>query len=381
MATQTKGEVWPVFPEGERRKELETKQARMQQFLAEQGLDALLVSRHENIAWVTAGTVEMRVAIPYEAAAGNLLFTRSGQRYYLATNNEAPRLAQEEFAGLDYEPVISPWHANDVAGAVRKIVGKGKVAGDMASADWPAVSLQPLRLALCDGEIERYRWLCARTAEATTDVLLALRPGTSEVAMQASIAEPLLAQNILPSVFLMGTDERIRNYRHAVPRRGVLRNYGMLNLCTRRWGLAVSITRFVHFGTMPAELQEKFAAVAQVNAALLHATRAGATSDALFHVAQKAYADLGYPGEEQFHHQGGATGYGEREWIALPGGKDVVHDRQAFAWNPSLQGSKAEDTVVLRNGAIEVLTSTPRLPVVETQLGGSTYTSAGVLLA
>ncbi len=381
MATQTKGEVGPVFPEGERRQELETKQTRMQQFLAEQGLDALLVSRHENIAWVTAGTVEMRVAIPYEAAAGNLLFTRSGQRYYLATNNEAPRLAQEEFAGLDYEPVISPWHANDVAGAVRKIVGKGKVAGDMASADWPAVSLQPLRLALCDGEIERYRWLCARTAKATTDVLLALRPGTSEATMQASIAEPLLAQNILPTVFLMGTDERIRNYRHAVPRCGVLRNYGMLNLCARRWGLAVSITRFVYFGAMPAELQEKFAAVAQVNARLLHATRAGATSDALFHVAQQAYAELGYPGEEQFHHQGGATGYGEREWIALPGGKDVVHDHQAFAWNPSLQGSKAEDTVVLRNGAIEVMTATPRLPVVETQIGGATYTAAGVLPA
>ena len=370
-----------MFSASERRAELGTKQTRVQQFLAEQGLDALLLTRHENIAWVTAGIVEMRVAIPYEAAVGSLLFTRSGQRYYLTTNNEAPRLAKEEFAGLDYEPVISPWHANDVAGAVRKIVGSGKVAGDMASADAPAISLQPLRLALCDGEIERYRWLCQRTAEATTDVLLALRPGMSEATMQASIAERLLTQNILPTVFLMGTDERIRNYRHAVPREGVLRNYGMLNLCARRWGLAVSITRFVHFGPMPTELQEKFAAVAQVNAALLHATRVGATSDALFQVAQKAYADLGYAGEEQFHHQGGATGYGEREWVALPGGKDVVHDRQAFAWNPSLQGSKAEDTVVLRDGAIEVLTDTPRLPVVQTQMGGIPYTSAGVLLA
>ncbi len=370
-----------LFPVRERRAELEAKYQRIQQFLAEQSLDALLVSRHENISWATAGAVEMRVAIPFELAVGSLLFTRSGQRYYLTTNNEAARLAQEEFAQLDYQAVVAPWYANDVAASIRKIVGQGKVAGDTASNGLSAISMQSLRLALTEGEIARYRWLSEHVAEATTDVLLTLRPGVSEATMQAKIAERLLEQNILPTVFLMGTDARIRNYRHAVPRAGVLDRYGMINLCARRWGLAVSITRFVHFGPMPTELQEKFAAVAQVNAHLLHATREGATSDALFHVAQQAYAELGYPGEEQQHHQGGATGYSEREWVAQPKGTERVLDGQAFAWNPSLQGAKAEDTVVLRQGSIEVLTNTPRLPVVSSQCGTAKYTSAGGLLA
>ena len=47
----------------------------------------------------------------------------------------------------------------------------------------------------------------------------------------------------------------------------------MLNLCTRKWGLAISITRFVHFGTLPEELEARFKSAAQVNAALLDATR------------------------------------------------------------------------------------------------------------
>ena len=154
----------------------------------------------------------------------------------------------------------------------------------------------------------------------------------------------------------------------------------MVGFCARRGGLTVSITRFVHFGAMPSELAEKFDAVAQVNARLLEATRAGATSDTLFAVAQSAYASLGYAGEERMHHQGGATGYLEREWVARPGGTEAVQAQQAFAWNPNLQGAKVEDTVVLRNGGIELLTATPELPVLTTTCGAQEYRSAGVLL-
>ena len=42
-------------------------------------------------------------------------------------------------------------------------------------------------------------------------------------------------------------------------------------------------------------------------------------------------------------------------------------NNQAFAWNPSIRGGKAEDTVILRDGDIEWLTATPELPVIECQ--------------
>jgi antitoxin VapB len=154
----------------------------------------------------------------------------------------------------------------------------------------------------------------------------------------------------------------------------------MLNLCARKWGLAISITRFVHFGALPAELAARFTAAAQVNAALLDATKAGATSAELFRVAQAAYAAQGFPGEERFHHQGGPTGYGEREWVATPTGTETVVDDQAFAWNPSIRGGKAEDTVLLHDGRIEWLTATPELPVIEGKANGAVYPAAGVLV-
>jgi len=176
-------------------------------------------------------------------------------------------------------------------------------------------------------------------------------------------------------------DERIFKYKHAVPRGKRLKQYAMLNLCARKWGLAISITRFIHFGTLPSELAARFDSAAHVNAALLNASRVGASSAELFKVAAEAYAAQGFPGEERFHHQGGTTGYGEREWVATPTGSEVVENNQAFAWNPSIRGGKVEDTVILRDGVIENLTPTPELPVLaDAIVEGSTYAAAGVLV-
>ncbi|WP_263366445.1 M24 family metallopeptidase [Edaphobacter bradus] len=370
-----------LFPVRERATERAQKHQRIQEFLEVHLLDGLIVSRHENIAWATAGVVEIRVAVTRETGPGSLLFTRNGDTYYLTSNNEAPRLAKEEFADLGYQALIEPWYASNPTESARRIVSEGRLGGDDASLGLPVVSMKGLRSLLTEGEIARYRWLGENVADAVTNSLFLLHPGMSEATMQALVAQQLLAKRILPSVLLIAVDARIRNYRHAVARDGVLDRFGMLNICARRWGLVASITRYVHFGAMPAELEEKFEAAEAVNAALMDATREGATAGELFEVARERYTAQGYSGEEQMHHQGGAIGYWEREWIARPGGTEHVLNPQLMAWNPNLQGAKVEDTVVFRDGELEVLTSTPRLPVVETRCNGNVYRSAGVLLA
>ncbi len=206
-----------------------------------------------------------------------------------------------------------------------------------------------------------------------------IEPGLSELDMEAVTAANLLRRGIQPSVHLFAVDDRILKYKHAVPRGARMKNYAMLNLCARRWGLTISITRFVYFGRVPDELAERFRAAAQVNAALLDATREGATSAKLFEAAKSAYAAAGFPGEEKSHHQGGPTGYWEREWLATPQGPETVVNHQAFAWNPSIKGGKVEDTVLLNNGKIEWLTATPEMPAIEVRMNGTTYPAADVL--
>ena len=360
--------------------ELEAKHERLVEWLKAQGLAGVLIRRNENVAWVTGGAVELIVCTAGETGVASILVTAAGKRYYLTTENEAPRLHDEEFGALDFEPVLFPWWADDTAAAAAKLAG-GPVGSDTPGAGLTLVNLYPLRAALSESEIARYRWLGAETAAATVEALNEVEPGLSEFDMEAITAGGLLRRGILPSVALYAVDERIFTYKHAVPRGRRLKQYGMLNLCARKWGLVISITRFIHFGALPEELAARFNSAAHVNAALLNASRVGATSAELFKGAQAAYAAEGIPGEERFHHQGGTAGYGEREWLATPAGTEVVVNNQAFAWNPSIRGGKVEDTVILRDGVIENLTATPELPqLTDAIVEGSTYAAAGVLV-
>jgi Xaa-Pro dipeptidase len=362
-----------------RTSEMEEKWSRLASFFEHSQLSAILLRRAENIAWATGGQVDARVAIPSETAVTSLLLTRAGRQYYLTSNNEAARLAEEEFTDLGYEPIISPWHQDGLA-SIHRLADAGAIGTDQPLPGFVSIDLAPLRAPLTAAEVERFRWVAQHTAALTAKLLLELEPGITEDQMSANVAQRLIAEGILPSVLLMAVDERILKYKHAVSRGAVLERYGMLNLCARKWGLAVSITRFVHFGPAPQQLVEGFAACAEVNAKFLHASRIGATAGDLFTVAEHAYRDAGFPGEEQSHHQGGPAGYLEREWLASPHGDQALTETEALAWNPSIRGAKVEDTALLQNGAIEVLTQTPSLPQINTTIGGMEYSAADVLI-
>jgi Xaa-Pro dipeptidase len=359
--------------------EFDAKHQRIVEWLDAQKLAGILIRRNENVAWVTGGAVEVRVLTPSETGVASLLITADGKRYYFTTENEAPRLHDEEFGALDFEPILFPWYADETLSAAAKLAG-GPLGSDTPGDGLKLVSLYSLRATLSEPEIARYRWLGGEVAAATAESLHEVEPGLSEYDLEALTAANLLRRGIQPSVYLFAVDDRIFKYKHAAARGSRLKQYGMLNLCARKWGLAISITRFVHFGEMPVELAARFKAAAQVNAALLDASRAGATSADLFRVAQAAYSTEGFPGEERFHHQGGPTGYLEREWVATPTGTEIVVNNQAFAWNPSIRGGKAEDTVILRDGKIEWLTATPELPVIQATANGAVYPAAGVLV-
>jgi len=359
--------------------ELEFKHKQVVDWLDSEGLDGILLKRSENIAWITGGAAEVRVRTTSETGVAALLITKEGARHYLTTANEAPRLHDEEFGETDFTPVIFPWYGNETDATALEMA-RGQVASDIPIPGFAHANLYPLRAALQEPEIARFRWLGAQTADAVSEVLPLVEPGMSEFDMEGMVSAALLKRGILPTVYLMAADERIVKYKHAVARGKQINKYAMINLCSRKWGLTVSITRFVHFGAPESELQERFAASAQVNAALLDATRVGTTSAELFQVAKEAYAANGFPGDEQLHHQGGATGYIEREWVATPTGTERVVNNQVYAWNPSIRGGKVEDSVLLQDGKIELLTPTPTLPALDSSAGGTSYPATGILV-
>lgn len=89
------------------------------------------------------------------------------------------------------------------------------------------------------------------------------------------------------------------------------------------------------------------------------ATRPGRTLADAFADCRRFYAEEGFPQEWSLHHQGGLTGYASREIIATPKTLQEIKVDQAFAWNPSITGTKAEETFILDESGPEVITQIP----------------------
>ncbi len=352
------------FPPVAREAELTEKQRLVHEYLQQRDLDGVLLGTIANFAWVTGGRSN-RVGMATEEGAASVLVTRDGW-YLVADEIEAPRLREEEF-GVASPPVLSyPWYRPDRVDAVRQVTG-GRVA-----ADTPAPGLEPLpadfgelRWSLTEAEIERYRWVGEHAGIAMTHALFHLRPGLSERQIAGMLAQTLLGFDMQPTVLLVAVDERIALYRHPLPTERRLERAALLVVGARRWGLTASLTRLVHFGPPDEELRRRHRAVTAIDAVFIAATRPGAVAGDICRAGIAAYAAHGFPEEWKRLHQGGATGYAGRDYRATPESPHVIRDRQAFAWNPSIAGTKSEDTILALESGAEVLTGTPDLPLLE----------------
>jgi Xaa-Pro aminopeptidase len=360
--------------------EIQEKLKRLRTVLEVNGLDAALLNRNPNFAWLTGGAVGY-VNSATDMAAASLLVTPTGH-YVLANNIEAARLeAEERLADLGFEFRVAPWYeGNPAAAALTQGLRLG-ADGPMAGATDISAAVADLRMNLLPQELERYRKLGQACGDAMDTAMHQVRPGLTEYQIAGLLAHALLDRGILPIVNLIATDERIFRFRHPLPTSKVLDRYAMLVLCGRQAGLVASVTRLIHFGPLPEELQRKQAACALVDATLIHATRPGRSLVDIFQDGLAAYAGAGFPDEWQLHHQGGPAGYEPREFVATPALAYPVAANQAYAWNPSITGVKCEDTILIGPDANEIITTMPGWPMLSVDVAGMTYQRPAILVA
>ncbi|MFN8594748.1 MAG: M24 family metallopeptidase [Anaerolineae bacterium] len=358
--------------------ELDLKLERIKDLLTKYGVNAMLLQRSSSFAWATCGGASyINTATDY--GVGSLLITPTG-RYLITNNIEAPRFEQEEgLAAQGWEFKVAPWYeTND---AVAKLTRGLKLAADSSfpGAIDLASDIAHLRADLLPEEGERFREVSRLCASAMDAAIRAIKPGLTEFEIAAVLNRETQARGVLPTVCLIATDERIFNYRHPLPTNKKMARYAMLVLCGRKYGLVCSLTRLVHFGTLPGEVRHKMQAVAQIDAMFITATRPGSTCGEVFRYATDAYAAVGFGPEWQLHHQGGPAGYEPREWIATPTSTEAVKVGQVYAWNPSITGAKSEDTILIGANCNEILTEIPDWPILPIEIGGQIVNRPAIL--
>ena len=357
--------------------EIKIKQERITKLLDEKSLDGIILAKNSNISWLTGG-MENRIVFTSEEGAVKLIVLKD--KILVLTNNiEAERVIKEE--GLDKEDfqlVVNQWYERDLSdGLIRKY----RLGGDCY---FPEVNnlqkeIKQLRFSLLPGEIKRYRILGKETSKIVSKICKNIKPGETENEIRGRLAQNLWSKNINPHLILIGSDERIFAYRHPIPKDKKIRKYVMVVVCAERDGLIVNMTRFVHFGLLPRELKEKLYAVAKVDASFILNTKIGVKITDIFQNAIDTYREVGYPDEWKFHHQGGAAGYETRDYIAIPDSSHIVQPNQAFAWNPSIEGAKSEDTIIVNETENEIITDDPEWPKVEVEYNGEKINRPGIL--
>ncbi len=358
--------------------EFEQKQSAIQALLDKHQLDALLLKRVGSFAWATCGAANY-VNTATTNGDSQLLITRSG-RYLISNNIEITRLEKED--GLkrqDWEFHIAPWYQANPA--LEKLT-----SGLRLGADGPqpgaldlADEVARMRSYLLPEEQERFRMLCRLTAEAMETTIHTVRPGQTEFEIAARLEFESQQHGIQPIVLLIASDRRIFEHRHPLPTAKKVERYAMLISCCRYKGLVSSNTRLVHFGRLPEEIRHKADVLAKIDATFIDSTRPGMSEAEIFHNGQTAYAEAGFPDEWQYHHQGGPAAYESREWLATPDSKDVVRLGQVYAWNPSIAGTKSEDTILVGSDGCEVLTGQSDWPMITVEVGGKTYRRPDIL--
>jgi len=350
--------------------ELAHKERRIHDFLEREDLDGLLLSKHANFAWITCGGSN-HVAVNTDVGVASALITGAG-KWIICDNIEAHRVMQEEVARLGFECESFNWHDDGLADALERVAPGARIGSDIGRAGTQNVEarLGALRASLLPDELERYRRLGALAAESMTETCRRVEPGMTEHVVASLLGAEVMARGAFPVVLLVAADERAFTYRHPIPTDKRVMAHAMLVLCARKWGLIISMTRLVHFGPLPAELRRKHDAVAQVDAAFIANTVPGTRIGDVFDRAVAAYAESGFPDEWRLHHQGGPTGYVGREFRATPKSEQTVVENQAFAWNPSIAGTKSEDTIVACPAGPEVLSATPDLPATSVESAG-----------
>ncbi len=187
-------------------------------------------------------------------------------------------------------------------------------------------------------------------------------------------------RGIIPGVCLIAADERISKFRHPIPRGKKIESYVMVVTCAKRKGLIVAITRIVHFGKLPQELARKHHAVIKVDTAFILNTEIGKPIGEIFDEGVKTYRECGFPEEWKYHHQGGPMGYHERYFVATSGETKKVEINQPFGWNPSITGTKSEDTIISSREGITIVTEDKDWPLIPVECKGKTVLRPDILV-
>lgn len=366
-----------------RREEIDIKVNRIVNLLNEEGLDALYLARDANFFWITAGSSSV-VTLCMEVGVASILITKDGRRFAITNNNEEARMREEQqLEALGFELLVQDWYENRIEEFIKNVIGSmHKVGADVHIGDAKMIQdkINPLRYSLTYNEICRYQYLGDTMSKELEKYLATVTPGMTEYEIAGGVANALWPKQIDQVLFLVASDERIINHRHACPTSKKLERSLMVSCNGRYKGFITTTTRMIHFGTPPSGLLKQFEKTAEIENRMIEATKPGVDDLVPHMVGKKAYEEFGYGEMYYKHHQGGAQGYYNRNSLVSQNSHTVTQMNQCYCYNPVVDGTKTEDAFIATENGPLMITKPFSFPKITQTINGVTLERPGMLV-
>ena len=322
------------------------------------------------------------------------MFLTHSSRVLVCGSADAPHLVDREVSGLGFQLKQRPW--GEPAGELWADLCRGRGVGT----DRPAVPPRPDDPADLSGPLSEWRAvldgaeraalasLAADVAHAAEAVCRGAKAGRTECDLAGEVAHRLLRRGVRPAAVSVAGDGRARDQPHYAFARRPARAFAHVRAVGRRDGLHAHCCRTVLFPsagrTVREELTAAHARAAQIQAAGLHFSTAGAAWADVWPKVARIYEKTGPPGgagAEDWRPAPVAVRTGYRPAAAAPGpaADFMLEPGTAWCWQPRCGPAACGDTVlVTESGPALVLTGMEEWPRVTVSVKGTEYHRPGI---
>ncbi|MFO0958516.1 MAG: M24 family metallopeptidase [Isosphaeraceae bacterium] len=363
-----------------RRADVEEKHRRVIEYLDRNGLDAVVLTRADSIAWFTGGAdLGQTFAGDYAAV---MLFINRNSRAVLADNVHSARVFEEEVAGLGFQLKERPWH-DDPQDFVAELSHNKKVVSDngVRGLKNEAEAIRSLRLVLSPRERQILRELGRAVTLAVEATCRNFHPGETEADVAGHLAHRLIREGIAPQDIRVAGDDRLARYRQFSFKAAPILRRATIAVTGRRQGVCASVTRTVAFGPVDEATRQAHYLSSMVDATFIYFSRPGEVVSEIFRRAKRIYEKFGHPDEWMLDYQGFITGHHPRERMLKPHDNFRLAAEMAVRWSPSVGACSSEDTIVVDSrGGYEVVTEAQNWPKVGVQVKGYALPRPSILI-
>ncbi len=313
--------------------------------------------------------------------AAPVLYCNGEHRWLLASNVDSQRIFDEEIDGLGFQLKEWPWHWGREQ-LLASLSENRRIACDRPrpGATHVAEAIQKLRRSLTIYEQACHRALGQLVAHSLEATCRTIEPGESEREIVGQISHRLLHRGAQPLVVTAAADGRSRLYRQfgytSVPVRQSL----VVLATARKYGLSVTASRSMSFGTPDAQFQQDHNAVCRVSASYLASTWPDAVPREILLAGRRIYLISGYEHEWLLAPQGHLTGRAIVEQTLTPNTEDLFESNWAVTWNTSAGAGVSCDTFHITDQGPVALTPTEIWPLKRIRIQGAEFVRPDILI-